>query len=85
MFLIYNVYVLYSFAAKEPDYYFTQKLPQHYEVKKKKDCMLECFVSDPRARVKWRKGGEPLEVSRDTNTYSKICWNYQCYKRCTQL
>ncbi|XP_041366543.1 twitchin-like isoform X3 [Gigantopelta aegis] len=49
--------------AKEPEYYFTQKLPQHYEVCRKKNGMLECFLSDSRARVKWYKMGEPLEYT----------------------
>ncbi|GFR58148.1 myosin-binding protein C, cardiac-type [Elysia marginata] len=49
--------------AKEPEYYFTQKLPETYKVERKKTGMLECFVSDPRARVKWYKNDQPLEVS----------------------
>ena len=52
-------------SAKEPEYYFTQKLPQHYEVQRKKTGMLECFVSDPRAFVKWYRNGEQLEVSEN--------------------
>ncbi|CAE1243307.1 Titin,Twitchin [Acanthosepion pharaonis] len=47
--------------AKEPEYYFTKKLPQHHEVVRKKDTQLECFVSDPRAKVKWFKMGEPID------------------------
>ncbi|XP_071104533.1 twitchin-like isoform X3 [Haliotis cracherodii] len=49
--------------AKEPEYYFTQKLPQHHEITRKKMGMLECFISDPRARVKWYKGDEALEYT----------------------
>ncbi|KAH9502720.1 hypothetical protein Btru_069595 [Bulinus truncatus] len=48
--------------AKEPEYYFTQKLPETYKVKRKKTGMLEVFVSDPRARVKWYKGDDVIEV-----------------------
>ncbi|XP_052825204.1 twitchin isoform X2 [Octopus bimaculoides] len=47
--------------AKEPEYHFTKKLPQHHEVVRKKDTQLECFVSDPRAKVKWFRMGEPIE------------------------
>jgi hypothetical protein len=60
--MIYYVKYLLVFAAKEPEYYFTQKLPPKYDVKRKKTGTLECFVSDPRAFVKWYRNGEPLEV-----------------------
>ncbi|KAK7099462.1 hypothetical protein V1264_003598 [Littorina saxatilis] len=49
--------------AKEPEYYFTQKLPDKYEIERKKTGNLECFVSDPRAFIKWYRNGELLEVS----------------------
>ncbi|CAL1540886.1 unnamed protein product, partial [Lymnaea stagnalis] len=49
--------------AKEPEYYFNQKLPETYKVKRKKNGILECFVSDPRARVKWYKGDEVIEYT----------------------
>ncbi|XP_055900297.1 twitchin-like isoform X6 [Biomphalaria glabrata] len=49
--------------AKEPEYYFTQKLPDTYKVKRKKTGVLECFVSDPRARVKWYKGDDVIEYT----------------------
>lgn len=26
---------------------------------------MECFVSDPRAKVKWYRNGEPIDVSED--------------------
>ena len=58
-------------SAKEPEYYFTQKLPQHYPVKRKKTGMLECFVSDPRAFVKWYRNGEQLEVGGERETYTR--------------
>ncbi|CAG5133822.1 unnamed protein product, partial [Candidula unifasciata] len=47
--------------AREPEYYFTQKLPETYKFPRKKGGSMECFVSDPRARVKWLKGDEVLE------------------------
>lgn len=62
---------LVCFAAKEPEYYFTQKLPQQYDVKRKKTASLECFVSDPRAFVKWYRMGEPLEVWSFIWTHSR--------------
>ena len=49
-------------SAKMPEYSFTQKLPEKYSQTKRKEVNLECFVSDPRARVKWFKNGEPIEV-----------------------
>ncbi|XP_021346443.1 twitchin-like isoform X8 [Mizuhopecten yessoensis] len=49
--------------AKEPEYDFTQKLPAKYEITRMKDGVLECFVSDPRAKVKWFKNGEPIEYT----------------------
>ncbi|XP_059156398.1 twitchin-like isoform X4 [Physella acuta] len=49
--------------AKEPEYYFTQKLPETYKVERKKTGLLECFVSDPRARVKWYRGEEQIEYT----------------------
>ncbi|XP_069132543.1 twitchin-like isoform X11 [Argopecten irradians] len=49
--------------AKEPEYDFTQKLPPKYEITRMKDGILECFVSDPRAKVKWFKNGQPIEYT----------------------
>ncbi|XP_070200689.1 twitchin-like isoform X4 [Littorina saxatilis] len=49
--------------AKEPEYYFTQKLPDKYEIERKKTGNLECFVSDPRAFIKWYRNGELLEYT----------------------
>lgn len=51
------------FLAKEPEYFFTQKLPEKYSVTRRKEAVLECFVSDPRAKVKWYRNGEPIDVS----------------------
>jgi len=31
-------------------------------VKRKKDLMLECMLSDPRPNVTWYKNGEKIEV-----------------------
>ncbi|KAL8565325.1 hypothetical protein ACOMHN_029021 [Nucella lapillus] len=49
--------------AKGTEYTFTQKLPEQYEIKRKKTGTLECFVSDPRAFVKWYRNGQPLEYT----------------------
>ncbi|KAL8579173.1 hypothetical protein ACOMHN_010757 [Nucella lapillus] len=57
--------------AKEPEYYFTQKLPEKYEVKRKKTGMLECFVSDSRAFIKWYRNGEAMEVSEEERQRGK--------------
>lgn len=51
------------FSAKEPEYFFTQKLPEKYSVTRRKEAVMECFVSDPRAKVKWYRNGEPIDVS----------------------
>ncbi|KAL3842488.1 hypothetical protein ACJMK2_020494, partial [Sinanodonta woodiana] len=51
--------------AKEPEYDFTQKLPETYKMKRRKEGMLECFVSDTKAKVKWFKNGEPIEAIPD--------------------
>uniref|UniRef100_K1R5L7 Titin n=1 Tax=Magallana gigas TaxID=29159 RepID=K1R5L7_MAGGI len=47
--------------AKEPEYFFTQKLPEKYSVTRRKEAVMECFVSDPRAKVKWYRNGEPID------------------------
>lgn len=52
-----------AFAAKKTEYHFTQKLPKTAAVKRKKDLVLECMLSDPRPQVQWYLNGEPLEVS----------------------
>ncbi|XP_076471204.1 twitchin-like [Babylonia areolata] len=49
--------------AKPTEYTFTKRLPEQYEIKRKKTGMLECFVSDPRAFVKWFRNGQPLEYT----------------------
>ena len=46
------------------EYFFTQKLPKTIPVKRKKDLVLECMLSDPRPSVTWTKNGEKLEVWR---------------------
>lgn len=48
--------------GKKVEYYFTQKLPKTMAVKRKKDLMLECMLSDPRPNVTWYKNGEKIEV-----------------------
>ncbi|CAC5385763.1 unnamed protein product [Mytilus coruscus] len=52
--------------AKAPHFEFTQKLPEKFSQTKRKEVDLECFVSDPRARVKWFKNGEPIEVGLES-------------------
>jgi len=44
------------------EYFFTQKLPKTAAVKRKKDLVLECMLSDPRPHVTWYKNGEKIEV-----------------------
>ena len=44
------------------EYFFTQKLPKTMAVKRKKDLLLECMLSDPRPHVTWYKNGEKIEV-----------------------
>lgn len=51
------------FPEKPPVYTFTQKLKPNYGIQRKKEGMLECFVSDTKAKVKWFKDGKPVEVS----------------------
>jgi len=51
-----------SVAGKKVEYYFTQKLPKTMAVKRKKDLLLECMLSDPRPHVTWYKNGEKIEV-----------------------
>lgn len=48
--------------AKAPEINFTQELKKKYTVKKKKEATMECFISDSRAKVRWLKNGEPIEV-----------------------
>ena len=50
-------------TAKKVEYYFTQKLPKTMAVKRKKDLVLECMLSDPRPHVTWYKNGEKIEVT----------------------
>lgn len=50
-------------TEKPPEYSFTQKLPPKYGIQRKKEGMLECFVSDTKAKVKWYKDGKQVEVS----------------------
>ncbi|XP_071120619.1 twitchin-like isoform X18 [Mytilus edulis] len=50
--------------AKAPHFEFTQKLPEKFSQTKRKEVDLECFVSDPRARVKWFKNGQPIEIPK---------------------
>ncbi|XP_061166987.1 twitchin-like isoform X9 [Saccostrea echinata] len=49
--------------AKEPEYFFTQKLPEKYSVTRRKEAVLECFISDPRAKVKWYRNGEHIDYT----------------------
>ncbi|KAH3877136.1 hypothetical protein DPMN_000993, partial [Dreissena polymorpha] len=49
---------------KPPEYYFTQKLPAKYGIQNKKEGMLECFVSDNNAKVKWFKDGKQVEYDQ---------------------
>lgn len=62
-FQIFFSYKYNYFSAKEPEYFFTQKLPEKYSVTRRKEAVMECFVSDPRAKVKWYRNGEPIDVS----------------------
>jgi len=48
--------------GKKVEYFFTQKLPKTMAVKRKKDLLLECMLSDPRPHVTWYKNGEKIEV-----------------------
>jgi len=48
--------------GKKVEYFFTQKLPKTAAVKRKKDLLLECMLSDPRPHVTWFKNGEKIEV-----------------------
>ena len=43
-------------------HYFTQKLPNPAKVKRKRDMVLECMISDPTPHVDWFKDGKPIEV-----------------------
>ena len=61
--LFFFLHQCWYFTAKEPEYYFTQKLPEKYTVTRRKEAVLECFVSDTRAKVKWYRNGEPIDVS----------------------
>ena len=64
MFYPFSFAFLYFFLSLSQDtihQYF-----QSIKVERKKTGLLECFISDPRARVKWYKGEEPLEVSNIT-------------------
>ncbi|XP_052800015.1 twitchin-like isoform X4 [Mya arenaria] len=49
---------------KPPEYYFTQKLPEKYGIQRKKEGMLECFVSDNKAKVRWYKDGTLVEYEQ---------------------
>lgn len=59
---VYKCLFVSFYTAKAPHFEFTQKLPEKFSQTKRKEVDLECFVSDPRARVKWFKNGQPIEV-----------------------
>jgi len=64
------VYIIFfhllAITEKPPEYTFTQKLKPKSGIQRKKEGMLECFVSDTKAKVKWFKNGQPVEVSVKT-------------------
>ena len=66
------------------EYFFTQKLPKTMAVKRKKDLILECMLSDPRPHVTWFKNGEKIEVGRLKMPHLKmadheIAWGENVY------
>lgn len=61
--------ILSDIAEKPPEYNFTQKLPEKYGIQNKKEGMLECFVNDVTAKVKWYKNGNLVEVSQILSCY----------------
>lgn len=56
------IWIIIFITGKSAEYFFTQKLPKTAPVKRKKDLVLECMLSDPRPSVIWMKNGEKIEV-----------------------